>query len=210
MVREGDRFSEPFRLRLVKEAFSRRTNLQFTLEVLIEQLKIIGQFLQRFLSFNTFDLYLPKDQSKTNYSLVVYLHAGGFTSGDKADDKKMLQWLADKEYVTAKINYTLWDENNPNANIYTQSLEIKNSMPKVIEKAKKLGYPIQQMSISGTSAGHTLAMLYAYRDAATSPVPVKMVFGAVGLLRFIRKIGLTTVLIKTIQKLKRLLLDYLV
>lgn len=39
---------------------------------------------------NTFDLYLPKDQSKTNYSLVVYLHAGGFTSGDKADDKKML------------------------------------------------------------------------------------------------------------------------
>lgn len=129
---------------------------------------------------NTFDLYLPKDQSKTNYSLVVYLHAGGFTSGDKADDKKMLQWLAAKGYVAAEINYTLRDENNPNANIYTQSLEIKNSMPKVIEKAKKLGYPIQQMAISGGSAGHTFAMLYAYRDAATSPVPVKMVFGAVG------------------------------
>lgn len=50
----------------------------------------------------------------------------------------MLQWLADKEYVAAEINYTLWDENNPDANIYTQSLEIKNSMPKVIEKAKKI------------------------------------------------------------------------
>ena len=35
MVREGNRYSEPFRLRTVKEAFSRRTNLQFTLEVLI-------------------------------------------------------------------------------------------------------------------------------------------------------------------------------
>ena len=29
-------------------------------------------------------------------------------------------------------------------------------------------------------AGHALAMLYAYRDADTSPVPVKMTFGAVG------------------------------
>lgn len=35
MVREGNRYSEPFRLRTVKEAFSRRTNLPFTLEVLI-------------------------------------------------------------------------------------------------------------------------------------------------------------------------------
>ena len=36
------------------------------------------------------------------------------------------------------------------------------------------------MSIGGGSAGHCLAMLYAYRDEKTSPVPVKMVFGAVG------------------------------
>ena len=53
-------------------------------------------------------------------------------------------------------------------------------MPKVIEKAEKLGYPIDAMAIGGGSAGHCLAMLYAYRDAKTSPVPVKMVFGAVG------------------------------
>ena len=33
-----------------------------------------------------FDLYLPADRSKTTYGLVVYLHAGGFTSGDKKDD----------------------------------------------------------------------------------------------------------------------------
>ena len=36
------------------------------------------------------------------------------------------------------------------------------------------------MSISGGSAGCCLALLYAYRDAETSPVPVKMVFGAAG------------------------------
>ena len=35
---------------------------------------------------NKFDLYLPKDNSKENYGLVVYLHAGGFTAGDKSGD----------------------------------------------------------------------------------------------------------------------------
>ena len=53
-------------------------------------------------------------------------------------------------------------------------------MPVVIAEAKKLGYHIDEMSIGGGSAGHCLAMLYAYRDAETSPVPVRMVFGAVG------------------------------
>lgn len=129
---------------------------------------------------NKFDLYVPADNSRECYGLVVYLHAGGFTSGDKADDHETLKWLCSKGYVTAGINYTLFSEENPDANIYTQSMEIKESMPYVIAEAEKLGYHIDQMAVGGGSAGHCLAMLYAYRDADTSPVPVQMVFGAVG------------------------------
>ena len=129
---------------------------------------------------NKFDMYLPKDGTKDTYSLVVYLHAGGFTSGDKAGDKGVLSWLCSKGYVAVGINYTLFNENNPTANIYSQSVEIKEAMPKVIEEAKKYGYNINEMAIAGGSAGHALAMIYAYRDADTSPVPVKLLFGAVG------------------------------
>ena len=129
---------------------------------------------------NKFDLYVPADNTNENYGLVVYLHAGGFTSGDKKDDVKMLQWLCSKGYVAAGINYTLFSEQNPTANVYTQSVEIRDAVPYVIAEAEKLGYHIDEMAISGGSAGHALAMLYAYRDADTSPVPVKMVFGAVG------------------------------
>lgn len=129
---------------------------------------------------NTFDLYVPADNSKETYGLVVYLHAGGFTSGDKTDDTEMLQWLCSKGYVTAGINYTLRDESHPETSVSSQSMEIKESMPAVIAEAEKLGYSIDEMTISGGSAGHCLAMLYAYRDADTSPVPVRMVFGAVG------------------------------
>lgn len=129
---------------------------------------------------NKFDLYVPADSSRENYGLVVYLHPGGFTSGDKSGDAQMLQWLCAKGYVAAGINYTLFSEENPDANVYTQSVEIRESMPSVIAEAEKLGCHIDRMAVAGGSAGHALAMLYAYRDAGTSPVPVKMVFGAVG------------------------------
>jgi len=56
---------------------------------------------------------------------VVYLHAGGFTTGDKADDREMLEWLCGKGYVAAGINYTLRDEEHPEARVYSQAMELK-------------------------------------------------------------------------------------
>ena len=129
---------------------------------------------------NQFDLYVPADNSRSSYGLIVYLHAGGFTSGDKSGDAGILEWLCSKGYVTAGINYTLFSEEHPEASVYSQSMEIKESIPFVIAEAEKLGYHIDEMAISGGSAGGCLALLYAYRDAEASPVPVRMVFEAVG------------------------------
>ena len=128
---------------------------------------------------NKFDLYLPKDNTKENYGLVVYLHAGGFTAGDKSGDVEILSWLCSKGYVAVGINYTLRNETNEKS-VFSQSNEIKEAIPKVIEEARKYGYNINEMSIGGGSAGHCLAMIYAYRDYKESPVPVKLTFGAVG------------------------------
>ena len=55
-----------------------------------------------------------------------------------------------------------------------------SSIPYVVKEAEKLGYNIDRMAMSGGSAGGCLALIYAYRDADTSPVPVKMVFEGVG------------------------------
>lgn len=134
---------------------------------------------------NKFDLYIPADGDRENYGLVVYLHAGGFTSGDKAGDAGMLSWLCSKGYVAAGINYTLRTGENDKS-VYSQSMEIKEAMPKVVEEAEQLGCHIDSMAISGGSAGGTLAMLYAYRDAADSPVPVQMMFELVGPSSFYR------------------------
>ena len=127
---------------------------------------------------NNYDLYLPAVKQDA-YGLVVYLHAGGFTAGDKIGDADMLKWLCSKGYVAAGINYTLRTEENT-ASVYSMSMEIKAAIPVVIEKARELGYPIDSMAIGGGSAGHSLAMVYAYRDGAEAPVPVVLTFGAVG------------------------------
>lgn len=128
---------------------------------------------------NKFDLYLPKDNSKETYGLVVYLHAGGFSSGDKTDDKNTLAWFCSKGYVAAGINYTLRTEQNA-ASVLSQSNEIKEAIPQVINAAREAGYPIDKMTVAGGSAGHALAMIYAYRDGRESPVPVVFTYGAVG------------------------------
>lgn len=70
---------------------------------------------------------------------MVYLHAGGFTSGDKAGDAEMLEWLCSKGYVAAGINYTLFTEENPDASVYSQSEEIKAAMPSVVAAAENWG-----------------------------------------------------------------------
>ena len=133
---------------------------------------------------NKFDLYLPKDNGKSYYGLAVYLHAGGFTSGDKSGDRDMLAWLCSKGYVAAGINYTLRTETNT-ASVLSQSEEIKTAIPKVVEAAAEAGYPIDKMTIAGGSAGHTLAMIYAYRDGKDAPVPLVFTFGAVGPSSFV-------------------------
>ncbi|WP_336783222.1 alpha/beta hydrolase [Paenibacillus illinoisensis] len=129
---------------------------------------------------NKFDLYVPADTAKENYGLVVYLHPGGFTSGDKQYDEGMLKWLSSKGYVAAGINYTLFTDENPDASVYSQSMEIKEAIPDVVAEAMKLGYHIDKMAVSGGSAGGTLALIYGLRDAGTSPVPVNLIFEGVG------------------------------
>lgn len=128
---------------------------------------------------NKFDLYLPADSNKDDYGLVVYLHAGGFTAGDKSNDADMLKWLCSKGYVAVGINYTLRTDEN-DSSVYSQSVEIRESIPYVVAEAEKRGYHLDSMAISGGSAGGCLALIYAYRDAETSPIPVKLVFEAVG------------------------------
>ena len=128
---------------------------------------------------NNYDLYLPADGSRDGYGLVVFIHGGGFTGGDKRDDRRWLKYFASQGFVGAGINYTLRKRDNV-VNLTDMTNEIKSSVPVVVAEATKRGYPIKKMAIGGLSAGACLAMIYAYRDGRESPAPVECVIQMVG------------------------------
>lgn len=127
---------------------------------------------------NKFDLYFPVNRDRAT-KLVVYIHAGGFTGGDKADDDNIAKYFAAKGYIAATINYSLSNGAN-NANVKTMSEEIRQGVTAIVKAARVRGYEVDAMAVAGGSAGGTLAMIYAYRDAAQAPVPVKAVISFVG------------------------------
>lgn len=129
--------------------------------------------------YNKFDLYLPADNTRDGYGLVVYLHGGGFTGGDKGQDASWLKYFASKGFVASGINYTLSSKKTP-ASILQMTNEIKASMPVVVAEAEKRGYPIKKIAMSGGSAGACLALVYSYRDAKDGPAPVACVMEMVG------------------------------
>ena len=129
----------------------------------------------------------------------MYLHAGGFTSGDKTGDRDTLAWLCGKGYVAAGINYTLRTDGNT-ASVLSQSNEIKAAVPKVVEAAEAAGYHIDKMTVAGGSAGHTLAMIYAYRDAVRLLFPWSSPSARSDRPAFIKMTGTTTALTRKQRK----------
>lgn len=129
-------------------------------------------------SLNKFDLFLPSDRARAT-KLVLYIHAGGFTGGDKAEDANFGKHFASKGYVGATINYSLRSDTN-DVSIEDMSNEIAQGVDAIVRAAQERGYPLDGMAIAGGSAGGSLALIYAYRDAGDAPVPVRAVISMVG------------------------------
>lgn len=125
---------------------------------------------------NKFDLYVPAKKWKNSNKLIVYIHQGGYVGWDKSEDKNLLQNYASRWYIAAWVNYTVRNESHPNATVREMSEEIKQSIPVIIAEAEKLGYKLDMMAVAGASAWGNLAMIFAYRDAESSPIPIKLVF----------------------------------
>ena len=58
---------------------------------------------------HTFDAYYPKEAEETHdtYSVIFWVHGGGFAGGDKRDNESYSVMLANEGYVVLCMNYTL-------------------------------------------------------------------------------------------------------
>lgn len=136
----------------------------------------------------TMDVYFPKQVSGKKYPLVIFMHGGGFETGDKSTTADKCSLFADSGFVTATINYRQgWD---PGAGVcdgdtsqiiealYRGIQDVNAAARFLIEQATDYNIDTNWVFLAGASAG-AVAMLntayftdtyvksrmpYAYRD----------------------------------------------
>jgi acetyl esterase/lipase len=100
------------------------------------------------------DLYLPKASGKKP-PLVVWIHGGGWTKGDKAQFNAAMQRLSGAGYAVASINYRLCGLSEHPKQIH----DCKGAVRWLRAHAEEYGYDPTRVAVGGGSAGGHLSLL---------------------------------------------------
>lgn len=118
------------------------------------------------------DIYVPDSAYDREYNgVVLYIHGGSWTSGDKLERIGDCTRLARNGYIAATMNYTLQTEEN-NVSGLMMVEEIKMAVQKLKDFSDAKGLNITKLATSGYSAGAHLSALYAYSKADESPIEI--------------------------------------
>lgn len=110
---------------------------------------------------NMLDAYIPKNV-QPNARVIVYIHGGGWTRGDKSEfPPQLIEELAGKRgYLVVSMNYRLVKDGQ---NHFPAQIEdVKKALEFLSKNAAKYEYNGNEYALMGGSAGAHLAMLYAY------------------------------------------------
>lgn len=96
---------------------------------------------------------------------IMFIHGGGFSTGDKRDEYALCQLLAQKGFVTASINYRLAETNNlhPDPAVsYLAQQDAHLAWNYFRKNAGKYGIDTNYMFVAGQSAGAMVALNMAF------------------------------------------------
>lgn len=135
---------------------------------------------------NQYNLYIPSNLSKEEpVSLILFTHGGSWTGGAKEDMDYMCARMTRQGYITATIDYRLFDAEVDAATCMDDILDdMELCINTIYDQVADMGYTIDKMATSGYSAGGHLALLYAYARPDVAKVPVVLVFEQVGPAEF--------------------------
>ncbi len=100
------------------------------------------------------DIYLP-EKIRGALPVIIYLHPGGFTMGDKEMIKTLVSTMLARGYAAVSVNYRLAGESRFPAQIH----DAKAAVRWVRANAEKYRFNPQKIAAWGISAGSTLAAL---------------------------------------------------
>jgi acetyl esterase/lipase/lysophospholipase L1-like esterase len=122
------------------------------------------------------DIYAPSADTMKKRPLVVFVHGGGFQTGDKASGYPLLfsKGLAQRGYVCSSINYRLGVAAPQNDTNYIEAMyravqDAKAAVRFFRKNAAQYGIDTTQIFIMGGSAGGMTVLQMAYLDQHEVP-----------------------------------------
>ena len=133
---------------------------------------------------NIYDLYIPYSTEFTknkHNGIILFIHGGSWTSGDKGDMEYLTRRYAKSGYITATLSYTLLLENYTDSNIFKMLDEITACIQSIKDELISRNFDADklELALGGTSSGAHVALLYTY-SMKNSPIPIKFAIDIVG------------------------------
>lgn len=114
------------------------------------------------------DIAIPADCDE-NVGLVVYIHGGSWSRGDKSAKTARIKSTAEKHgLVAAAINYRFTDSDT---DCFDMLDDIDDALERIKSFCGKKNINTDKVLLIGNSSGAHLSLLYAYSRADTAPVP---------------------------------------
>ena len=113
------------------------------------------------------DIYQPQPSGKVKNPVLIFIHGGGWASGDKSEihsdyRNTLLNALLAKGYAVVSINYRL--TNHDDIHFPSPVIDCKDAVRWVYQNAASYHFDTENIGVWGTSAGAHMAMLLAYSE----------------------------------------------
>jgi acetyl esterase/lipase len=113
------------------------------------------------------DIYMPKPAGKTKAPVVIFIHGGGWATGDKSEihydyRDSFRKALLARGYAVVSINYRL--TNRENIHFPAPVIDCKDAVRWLYKNAASYRLDAENIGVWGTSAGAHMAMLLAYSE----------------------------------------------
>ena len=131
------------------------------------------------------DIYLPANRSTATTKVLVAIHGGSWSGGDKSDFTPYVDTLRRRfpDYALFNLNYRL----AVGANLFpTQENDVKSAIQFILDHATDYGIS-QKFVLMGGSAGAHLALLQGYKySSQINPKAIVSFFGPTDLIDMYR------------------------
>lgn len=120
------------------------------------------------------DLCIPGEVVRKSSTVVVFIHGGGFVSGDKADMRGFCERYAKLGYVSVTLDYRLAAQ----APYPAAEQDVEAALAWIAATVRPYDGPVRKLVLVGYSAGGTLALLaehplIAARVSAAGPTDLR-------------------------------------